>query len=268
MYNIIRGVLMRIDMHSHILPGIDDGSKNLEMSQKMLSILKSHGVDISVATPHFYSHQQSVDSFIQNRNNAYEYLCKNSDMSLYPKVLTAGEIYFYKGLVNEKRLNELCIEGTDYMLVELPYQDISKQLIDDFRDFVESKRVKPIIAHIERYYTSGFATRSALEQIMDMDVLVQINALSFYNLRNRQYVFHLIKRNKVHCLGTDAHNITSRPPFYSQAEALINTRLDKEKLQLIYNCAEKIINNCSVEEIKSDMPQLKFIELIKWFDKL
>lgn len=257
---------MRVDIHSHILPGIDDGSPDIEITKRMLHMLSNDKVDVVVATPHYYHYRQTSGEFLQNRNSIYNYLIDNIDTSLYPKILKGAEVYYYPDLINEKNLEMICIENTNYMLVELPYQDINQSLVSDFRKFVESKKVKPIMAHIERYYNSGFATKQAIDEILSMDVLVQINALSFFSVKSRQYAINLLKRNSVHCIGTDAHNITTRPPFYAQAEALIKKRLSEEKFTQIMNNCDKILDDCPIEEIKNDVLPSKFIDLSKWFN--
>lgn len=61
-----------IDFHSHILPGIDDGSRNVETSIGMLRMCKEHGVDTMIATPHFYADSNTVERFIDSRQKAYD----------------------------------------------------------------------------------------------------------------------------------------------------------------------------------------------------
>ena len=70
-----------IDFHSHILPGIDDGSRNVETSIGMLRMCKEHGVDTMIATPHFYADSNTVERFIDSRQKAYDkVMAENMDI--------------------------------------------------------------------------------------------------------------------------------------------------------------------------------------------
>ena len=81
-----------IDFHSHILPGIDDGSRNVETSIGMLRMCREQGVDIMIATPHFYADSNRVERFVENRKNAYDkVMAENADI---PHIMMGAEVAF------------------------------------------------------------------------------------------------------------------------------------------------------------------------------
>ncbi|MBR1723547.1 MAG: histidinol-phosphatase, partial [Ruminococcus sp.] len=117
---------MKIDFHSHILPGIDDGSKNIEESVALLDIMAADGVDIVVATPHFYCTHRSIHSFLERRNNAYKKL-KPYLKPEHPRILLGGEVLYDDILIGKDDLSRLTIQGTNFMLLEMPYTKLTEK---------------------------------------------------------------------------------------------------------------------------------------------
>ena len=83
-----------VDFHSHILPNIDDGSKNLETSLRMLTESKRQGVDLMIATPHFYAWQDKMSKFLENRKNAYELVKQQIEQAEepLPEIMLGAEV--------------------------------------------------------------------------------------------------------------------------------------------------------------------------------
>ncbi|MBR1629024.1 MAG: capsular polysaccharide biosynthesis protein, partial [Lachnospiraceae bacterium] len=82
---------MVIDFHTHVLPGIDDGARDLETSIEMLDKMKKQGVDLVVATPHFYADRMTVDGFLKNREKAFEAV-ESRRRDGWPKVMKGAEV--------------------------------------------------------------------------------------------------------------------------------------------------------------------------------
>ena len=108
-----------IDWHSHILPEMDDGSKNVEESLCLMKMLAEQGVDTVIATPHFYANDESVDSFLERRAVSYEKLQTQLSDSL-PEVLLGAEVSYYPGISRMADLKRLKIEKTQLLLLEMP----------------------------------------------------------------------------------------------------------------------------------------------------
>lgn len=212
---------MIIDMHSHILPGIDDGSRNIEESLKLLDAFAERDIDIVVATPHFYCEEQSIDSFIEKRNKAYDEL-KPHLKPKHPKILLGAEVLYSPVLVGNEDISKLAIQDTDFVLFEMPYQKITEDVIDNVSKIVDFMDVKLLIAHIERYL--NFTSFSELSDLMDLDVIGQINVKSLLKSSSKRACFKLIKNGYVHTLGTDFHRIDRPSAHIDEAFSILDKK--------------------------------------------
>lgn len=231
---------MKIDLHSHILPGIDDGSRNIEESVAMLDKMAENQTEIVVATPHFYCHEQSVDSFIEKRNAAYEslkpYLKPN-----HPKILLGAEVLYHPVLVGNEELYKLKIGGTDFVLIEMPYVAITSEIIENIERIADSMDVKIVIAHIERYL--HFTSYGSLTDLMDLEVLGQINVRSLEKFSSRRACFKLIKEGYVHALGSDYHRKDKPVLLVNDAYQIIDKKFGTGFTDEIMSNAESILKN-------------------------
>ena len=230
-----------IDFHSHILPGIDDGSKNIEMSRKMLEMEKKSGVTKIVLTPHFYLHAQSVGDFIANRAGAIGQFAPVAD-ELGIDVKYGAEVLYTKSLEDED-LTKLCIGDTKYMMIELPYDRLSDRFIKEFRSFVGSvfPDILLILAHAERYL--NFTSEESIYQIMDCDMLVQLNCDDFRPFyKHSKFMYELLEHDLAHLLGTDCHNTTTRPPNMDIAKKAICKKISPHCFEHLMHNAEKVFS--------------------------
>ena len=227
------------DIHCHILPGIDDGSRDVSMSEKMLDMQKKNGVERIIATPHFYLSEQNIDDFLYNRTAAYK--------KLYPSVssrgmeLICGAEVLYTESLADADLSRLCIQGTKYMLIELPYIKLTGRFINSFRSFANSlyPDIILILAHAERYLS--FTDEEDIYEILNTDMLVQLNCGSFRPFSScANFMYGLIRNDMAHFLGTDCHNTTSRPPNSDIAEKAISRKIAPECFSHLMNNAEKL----------------------------
>lgn len=195
---------MYIDFHSHFLPQIDDGSRSIEESVQILDVMAENDVNAIIATPHFYCNEQSVDKFIERRNAAYEKLKPHLKPN-HPKIGLGAEVLYDSALVGYDQLPKLCIQGTNWLLLEMPYVQLTDKIIDGVAEIVDSGDVKVIIAHIERYL--NFTSMKELQKLMQLDVLGQINAKSMTKFSSKRNCMKLIGEGFVHVLGSDYHRI-------------------------------------------------------------
>lgn len=195
---------MLIDFHSHFLPQIDDGSRNVEESVKILDVMAESEIDKLIATPHFYCTEQSVEEFLEHRRGAFEKLQPHLKAE-HPELGFGAEVLYDRSLVNYEKLPELCIEGTSWLLLEMPYTDLDDSIIDGVAAIVDRGDLKVLVAHIERYL--NFTSMKRLEQLMRLDVLGQINARSLMSFTSRRRCMKLIEHGYVHVLGSDYHRI-------------------------------------------------------------
>lgn len=237
---------MRIDFHSHILPGIDDGAKNLEESIRLLDMMAADHVDIVAATPHFYCTKSSIHRFLDKRARAFEKL-KAAMKPEHPKVILGAEVLYDHALVGKEALSRLTIEGTDFMLLEMPYSKITPEIIEDVDKISNDFDVKLMIAHIERYL--HFTSMSSLCELLDLNVVGQMNADSLTHIRTRSSCLKLVKNGYVQVLGSDWHRTERGDAAISKGLAVIEKKFGTETTIEIDKNSEMILNNCSIDEI-------------------
>lgn len=236
---------MTIDFHSHILPSLDDGSASIEESLMLLDMLAENGTDIVAATPHFYCHEISLDSFLEARNAAYERL-KPYLKPKHPKILLGAEVLFSSKLRSLNGLERLAIEGTNYLLLEMPYIRLSPQIINSVSELADSGIVKILMAHIERYL--NFTDFSDLESLMSLDILGQLNANSFLNRKTRKRCFKLMNKGYVQVIGSDLHH-KDRGAAVSKAYEVIEKKYGQNKISQIEESGKRLLNDMETYEV-------------------
>lgn len=230
-----------IDFHTHILPMIDDGSPDRDTSAEMLACLKKQGVDTVVLTPHFYTDRESLSSFLQRRQIAWETLAPILEQAEMNAVL-ACEMHFSDYIFNCPDIAPLCIRNK-YLVTELPYSFVFSEVqIRKIGRLISSYNVTPVLAHIERYpellKNCGF-----LDQLIEMGCLTQINlgSLQSGGIRLRKTVLTLIQSSRVHVVGTDCHNMKTRPPCYGPGIQIIAKKLGGDSIRLLSENAESML---------------------------
>ena len=213
---------MLLDFHSHILPGIDDGSRDLDESRGLIDALKDQGVGIVVATPHFDANHESVASFLERRSAAYECLKEilTPDM---PEVKLGAEVAYYPGISRLDGLQDLCVEGTGLLLLEMPMSKWSKYTVDELINLSSTRRVRVIVAHVERCLQ--YQDKAVVRVLCESDALLQINASLLLSAATRRRGISWLKKGVVHVLGSDCHNLRSRRPRIKEAYDVIADRL-------------------------------------------
>lgn len=208
-----------IDFHTHILPGIDDGAKDVSVSAAMLEMEKEQGVNEIVLTPHYYGKFYSPTDFVRRRAAAYEKLLAVAAGEFF---FTLGaEIHFSDTLSVNAECRKLAIGDTRYALVELPFgEKWSGSLFTRLRYFMDETELTPVIAHICRYPQLR-KNPEALLRLAEMGCLLQVNASAFCDKDSSGFAFAALKHNLVHCLGSDCHNVTNRAPDLKRAEESI-----------------------------------------------
>lgn len=230
---------MLVDTHCHILPGIDDGSPNIATSTKMLEMEKKLGIGKIILTPHFYLSEQSLDRFLEKREGAIEQFAPVASR-LGLEVKYGAEVLYTKSLADID-LTRLCITDTDYMLVELPYQRLTSNFINEFRSFINglSPDIHPILAHAERYL--NYTDEDSIYEVMDSDMLVQLNSGDFKMFsKHTKFMYDLLRRDLAHLLGTDCHNTTSRPPNIDIAEKAISKKISPKCFSRLNRNAQRV----------------------------
>lgn len=188
---------MLIDFHSHILPGADHGSDNLATSLKQLELANEAGVGTVVATPHFYPHKMTLESFLDRRAK-----CTSSLLEAYegPVIIKVGaEVLACRGLERMDGLEELCVSGTNVLLLEMPSSKWSSSLIDTVIELDDNPKFEVVLAHIDRYDISW------VKPLIDYGIKCQVNAVAMTKMFSRKKYLKLMEQGAVVALGSDIH---------------------------------------------------------------
>ena len=223
------------DIHSHILPAVDDGAKNLETSVRLLEMMKEQGITDVIATPHFDANNDNLDEFVLRVKTAYKTLASEISGRNLPRVYIGSEVFYFPGIGKSQGIKALSLCNSEYLLMELPICRIDNIIINDIVSLRRDLGIIPIIAHIERYSRQrGF--KKLLKLFEDGVALAQVNTLSVVQKPYRRTVIKLIKKNYVTFVATDAHSVVNRPPLMDIALKEIEIKLGRvSKNQIIRN---------------------------------
>jgi protein-tyrosine phosphatase len=203
-----------IDFHSHVLPELDDGAKDLETSVAMLEESKRQGVTTVVCTPHYYGRKHSPARFLEKRNKAYDLLLPHLPEGMELKL--GAEVFFTEdSVLSGEQIAQFCIEGTRYVMLELPFTPkLSERLFERLESFIAETDCIPLIAHVDRY-PAVWKDVGIISRLIDLGCLIQLNAEAFTAKGVDKIANVLLKKGMVHAVGTDMHNMGERKPNFS-----------------------------------------------------
>ncbi len=224
-----------VDIHCHIMPGVDDGSRDMDTSLKMLEIAAREGITDVILTPHHkpLHHNVSVE-----RNKIYTKRLNEAvrsagiDIRLY----SGNEIYYSDETQRQLEEGMICtLADSEYVLVEFhptnPYRAISNAVYQ-----IQGAGFIPIIAHVERY--SDIVSHPAyVEELINKGCYIQVNALSVmgkYGFGIKLFVKKLLKNTLVHFVATDAHDTKRRAPYMADCRSYIQRKYGKDYADRIF----------------------------------
>ncbi|MCM1273707.1 MAG: capsular polysaccharide biosynthesis protein [Clostridium sp.] len=220
-----------IDFHSHVLPGIDDGSRNLDTTATMLGMCHDNGVKTMIATPHFYAEHDRIEAFLERRQKAYEQVL-GLGLEKSPVLRLGAEVAYFKGISKAEKIPLLTIEDTDIMLLEMPFYTWDKGVLHEVRELIEKRHLRLIIAHLERYIKLA-GNKPMIADLLELPVIVQVNAGSLLDWKQRGALLKLFKTGKAQLLGSDCHGVNHRPPNLWLGREVIRQKLGSDTLNKI-----------------------------------
>jgi len=233
-----------IDFHSHVLPGIDDGSSSVEMSVSMLEKEASQGITHVVATPHFYAQHDTPERFLRKRAEAETLL--REEMTRHeglPKLTVGAEVYFFQGMSESDILRRLTIGNGKCILIEMPLPPWTDRMYREVEHIREKQGLIPIIAHVDRYI-APFRTYQIPERLSRRPVIVQANASFFLRRATRRMAFQMLRDGEIHLLGSDCHDLSDRAPNLGEAVCAITKRLGEDAVSRINAVEKDILAEC------------------------
>lgn len=236
-----------IDIHSHIIPGIDDGSKNMEMTLEMLRAAEKSGTKKIVATPHYLMEYgeakiNEVKDYVEKINSIV------NDEGINIEVYAGQEVYFTHNIISDYLEGNIgTINDSRYMLIEFSMRNQEQNLFDTLYE-LQVRNIIPIIAHPERYkYIIN--KPSVINDFINEGYLFQMNAGSLEGLFGdsvRKTAEMLVANGIYNFIGSDAHNITTRSVGISKGVDLANAK-NKINGELFIESSRRLILNEDIE---------------------
>ena len=208
-----------IDFHTHILPNMDDGPKDRETSLELLNLLEKQNVELVYLTSHFYPSRESIDEFLKRRSKAYKVLNYKGNI----KLKLGSEVHYYSGISQSENLDKLCLEDSNILLLELPFETIISDLMIKEILSLSNRGFRVMLAHIERYNVD----EQKLIYLRNNGVLIQANCEfiigSFFDRKGIKW----LKKGYIDVMGTDCHNLNTRKPNYLEAVNTIKNKINE-----------------------------------------
>ena len=221
------------DLHTHILPGMDDGAKTPEESLQMLRMERDQGVDTVVLTPHFYRDRERPEQFLARRRASAEALrdalmaLPEEEIRTMPRLILGAEVAWVPNLPDMPELSRMCMGRSKYLLLELPFSAWSDPLFRQLRELMDRTGVTPVIAHVERYLSHQKPER--VRELLDLDVLVQVSAAPLLHPLRRGKVLGLLRERQAQFVASDCHDTVSRPPDLGPAAEVLARKLGEKQ---------------------------------------
>ena len=237
---------MKVDFHSHFLPGIDDGAKTPGQSVGILQYLKKNGIDCVCATPHFAKHDERVSSFLERRTDAVrrlnEFIDSNGiDRETLPAIRLGAEVHLYRNLSERERLAELCYEGTDRILLELPFRKFEGWELEEVYNIMYQLRAVPIMAHINRY-TEYYSKSEFSDMFYNGDFTVQLNCESANTFSGSSLIKKVLKSGCDVVFGCDIHDPDKSPESGLEKTQKILSKLPKDRFYELEGFERSVLN--------------------------
>lgn len=242
-----------MDMHTHILPGLDDGSSSMTQTERMLRQAYAEGIRFIVATPHFGIRNPDF-RLEEAKERLSEVQALADQVTPGMKLFLGNELFYSSGIIDSLRAGEAAtIAGTSYALVEFSTRDSYDRIYECIREFTWNGYI-PLIAHLERYRCLE-GDLDAVRELVDQGAVVQINCRSFLNGMNRspkrtekrglfgrkrhkesgffleekgEWVRELLSAGLVHLIASDCHDDQNRQPVYRKALEAMESYCDEE----------------------------------------
>ncbi len=237
--------MKKIDIHNHILPGLDDGAKNEKVSLDMLRMAAEDGITHLIATPHF--HYRRGHAAPEQIRSALTRMQEMADEQEIPVRLYAGnELYYTHDLLEMVKAKEaLSLADSDYVLLEFSPETEQRKIQNAVYQFL-SEGYYPVIAHMERYQAFN-KQPDFVETILKMGAYYQVNAGSITGNAGwalKRFTRRMMKSGMIQFVATDAHDLQNRQPQLETALDWIEKKLGESEMKdYMYENPLKILEN-------------------------
>lgn len=221
-----------IDLHCHILPGLDDGAQNMDEAIKMAEMAAKDGIKKIVATPHLFRGNFGYKdlTIIEKKRKQFVKALKKNNIQI--DVFKGAEVHISHNLIDEIKKNRksLVLNQSSYMFVEFPTEHVFSGVKNLFFELM-NEGITPVITHPERNYV--FVRNPGLfYELIDVGALSQANSGSFtgiYGKRTQETVRDFIELGLIHFIASDCHNTHSIKPNLSATVRIAAEILGEKK---------------------------------------
>ena len=240
--------MKKIDIHNHILPGLDDGAADEKISLQMLRMAAEDGITHLITTPHF--HYRRGHATPEQIKNTLALMQEMADENAIPIQLYAGnELYYTHDLMEMvKAKDALTLADSDYVLLEFSPATEQRKIQNAVYQFL-SEGYYPVIAHMERY-EAFYKHPDFVETILRMGAYYQVNAGSISGNAGwalKRFTRNMMKGGMIQFVATDAHDLQKRQPNFSSASDWIEKKLGESEMKdYLYENPLKILENKAI----------------------
>ena len=230
-----------IDIHSHVLPQMDNGARNIQQSIDIIKACHAEGISTIIATPHY--HQKQAKGILVQRMDAWNELQEamqpfNLSVQIYEGFEVSADIT----LLDRTSLGALTLAGTRWILLERPY--LYAEEFDDVMEAVFECNLLPVIAHPERYpyFTDDF---DALQDWVSRGAYIQLSADAVAGNQGKQlqqWCMRALEIRLAHFVASNIHNASRRAPCMQAAANAIAAILGERKMiEIMYHNPERLL---------------------------
>lgn len=237
------------DLHTHILPRMDDGAPDTAVSLGLLRAEAEQGVTGVALTPHFYRNRETPERFLARRQAAWERLCERIDAmapeetAAFPRLALGAEVAWMPNLDRWDDIERLCIGRSRYLLLELPFTPWNSGMLDQMHALLGRGKVTPVLAHLERYL--GTQKREYIRELLDMHVPIQLSAACMLHPAERWRSVRLMRGGGNFLLASDCHDLRGRKPDLGPAAAAMRKCMGREEVERLLRQSGRIFSAAS-----------------------
>ncbi len=223
--------MTRIDFHTHILPGIDDGAQHVDQSVEMLRRMADARVETVVLSPHYFALDEQPADFVRRSQDALHTLQQAwahrfGDQAM-PRLLLGAEVYLERNLLLVEGIRQLCIADTDLFLIEFPTSEYREWMYSVMFDLSAVYGVSPVVAHVERLLP--WIKKQDLARLLDIPgISFQFNHSAFQSKSATRFMLKLFERGYPVFFGSDCHDLQMRPPTQDHDLSVIEEWLERK----------------------------------------
>lgn len=246
-----------IDLHCHILPGLDDGAQTMEDALELARAGEAAGINTVVATPHVRDDYPFALELIPERLGELHRALREARIGV--EVLAGGEVAVSKlPDLNDEELAPLCLGGGRYLLVESPYTE-GPSLLEAALFDLQERGFAPVLAHPERSVTF-LRDRARLEALVERGVACSVTAMSVaggFGAAIRNFTMDLFASGLVHNIASDSHDAKRRAPGFNSAFEQMAGTLDGAAEGVRWFVEDAAHAICEGQELPAGLPSLK-----------